>query len=157
MTDIEGEAPAEAAEAEAPAAADDAPAEAPAPAEEDAEEPVRGMVSTIGELPAIGSRSGVLSEENLAALDQTSFRKRTLSNSSMHSVDRAMKTLGHEAGDAAVTSAAVNDTNLQPKGRTGDRRGSAIKAMEKQGNAFAEEQPAASTTAKSKSSACVLL
>ena len=99
--------------------------------------------------------------ENLAAIDNASYRKRNLSNASLHSVDNAMKRLGFEAENAAVTSAAVNDLGvngrLQPSATANaQRRGSAIKAMEVQGAAFSE--PAAAATAeKPKSSACAIL
>ncbi len=83
---------------------------------EEPQEVTRGMVSTIGDLPTFSSPSkpmSALSEANLRAIDHIdpaadlAHRRRNLSNVSLSSVDRAMKTLGYEAENAALTSVAV--------------------------------------------------
>ena len=73
-----------------------------------ADEVSRGMVSTVGELPTkfIG-----LADAKLDDLQSGVYRKRTLSNASAASVDRALKTLGYEAENAATTSAVVGEAN----------------------------------------------
>ena len=127
---------------------------------EDDEEPTptRGQVSVIGELPTMRSTTSALTEANLKSLgsgeDEQAYRKRGLSSASMNSVERAMKTMGYEAEGAAMTSAAVAEAAKTLNGPQPGRRGSAIKAMELQGQAFA---PAATEPPRSKSSACSIL
>ena len=131
-------------------------------------------VSTIGDLPSFSKAPsqpmGTLSEANLRAIDHIdpaadlAHRRRNLSNVSLSSVDRAMKKLGYEAENAALTSVAVGGSSLAAAedaaeeedsrlnaNRQNQRRGSnAAKAMEMQGIAFAAEE-------KKKSSMCILL
>ena len=79
-------------------------------------------VSTIGDLPSFSKAPsqpmGTLSEANLRAIDHIdpaadlAHRRRNLSNVSLSSVDRAMKKLGYEAENAALTSVAVGGSSL---------------------------------------------